>query len=92
MTDAKTTPPDVCPDCGEVTHEVNISVNVSKRYDDEDGQGVQYVGDTVCGDFMPEIGTICWKCSREWLDDGLIREALIALELITEEVASTQSM
>lgn len=82
MTDTNT-PPNICPDCGEVTNEVNVSVNVSLRDGDKDG--VDYTGDTAYGEQLPPIGTVCVKCFKEWLDDDMIREALITLELITEE-------
>ena len=70
--------PHTCPRCGEVTDEVNLSVNVSNRH--KDG----YTGDTAYGDKLPAIGATCRDCDIEWIDAPKAQEALAELLLVKE--------
>jgi hypothetical protein len=76
-------PPDYCPECGQVTFDVNLSVNQSQRALNDDGV-IAFTGDTdyaVGLGIMPSIGTYCASCSLEWIDGQRILDALDSLDL-----------
>lgn len=77
---ADISPPHYCPECCWLTDEINISVNVSRKTVEDDGE-IHYTGDTEFGDRLAPVGHVCPECNRKWIDADLLRSAMDALHL-----------